>query len=146
MLFKILYQCCHRRGFLSDSYINTIYRFSCLVETTLIDNSVDSDGSLTSLTVTNNELSLASSDRNHRVYSFQSRLKRLFYWLTVDYTGSLSVKRHLERICEVNIAKTVDSFSQRIDNAPKEVVIDPNGSNTVCTLHALSFLDASSRS
>ena len=116
MLLEVLYQCCNSRCFLTDSYINTIYRLTSLIETLLIDNGVYCDGSLTGLTVTDDQLTLSTTDRNHRVYRLQTSLKRFLYWLTIDYTRSLAVQRHLERVGKINISQSVNGLTQRVND------------------------------
>src|SRR5690606_7265181 len=56
------------RCFLTYSHIDTINRLSFVVEFFLIKNSVDGYGSLTGLTVTNDQLPLATPDWNHGIY------------------------------------------------------------------------------
>ena len=43
----------------------------------LVDDRVQGDSGLTRLTVTNDELTLTTTDRNHRVDSLQASLQRL---------------------------------------------------------------------
>ena len=88
---------------------------------------------------------LSTTDRNHRVYRLQTSLKRFLYWLTIDYTRCLTIQRHLERIGEVDVTQTINSLTQRVYDTSEEVVVYADRSNTVCTLHALSLLDASCR-
>ena len=145
MFLKILYQCCNGRSFLTDGYIDTIYWLACLVEALLIDDGIHCDGSLTGLTVTDDQLTLSTTDRNHRVYSLQTCLKWFLHWLAIDNTRGLAVQWHFEGISKVDIAESVDSLSQWVNDTSQEVVVHADGSDTVCTLHALSFLDASSR-
>ena len=73
----------YSRLFLSTSNIDTIYRVSFFVKLFLVDNGIQSDGSFTCLTVTNNQLTLTSSDWNHGIDSLDTCLQRLSYRLTI---------------------------------------------------------------
>ena len=145
MVLQILYQGCYGRGLLTDGDIDTIDRLSLLIEAFLVDDGINSDGGLAGLPVTDDQLTLAASDRNHRINSLQTCLKRFLHRLTVDDTWGLSVQRHLESISQIKISLSIDCHSQRIDYTSQEAVIDPNGSNTMCTPDALSLLDACCR-
>ena len=74
MLLQILHKSSHSRGFLADGYIDTVDRFALFVKFLLVDDGVNGNGGLTRLTVTDNQLTLSATDRNHRVDSFQTRL------------------------------------------------------------------------
>ena len=65
MLLEVLYQGCHGRSFLSDSNIDTINRVALLIEALLIDDSINGNGCLTCLAVTNDKLTLTTTNRNH---------------------------------------------------------------------------------
>ena len=62
-------QCLHKVGngrcFLTNRYINTIYWLALLVKVFLINDCINSNGCFTCLTVANDKLTLATSDRNH---------------------------------------------------------------------------------
>ena len=145
MFLQSLHEGSNGGSLLANGDIDTIYRFACIKETLLVDDGVNGNGSLTRLAVADNELTLAAADRNHGIDSLQTRLQRFLYWLTVDDTRSLAVEGHLERLGEVYITLAVDSLPQRIDDASEHVVVHADGSNTMGTLHNLSFLDASRR-
>ena len=85
----------YSRTFLAYSYINTIYRISCLIIGTLINNCVNSNSRLSRLTVTDDQLTLSATDRYHGIHSFQSGLQRLIYRLTKDNTRRFTFQRHL---------------------------------------------------
>ena len=62
MLFQCMNQLGNRRGLLSDCYINTDNLLSLLVQ-----NGIYCNRGFTGLTVSNNQLSLPTSDRKHGV-------------------------------------------------------------------------------
>ncbi len=100
----------NRRGLLTNGYVNADH-----VLATLVQNSVDSNGSLTRLTVANDELTLAAANRNHRVDSQKTSLHRLAHRGTVDNTGGLELDG--ARMGGANLALAVDGLAQRVYNA-----------------------------
>ena len=127
---------------LSDSDIDTVNGLACLIETLLIDDGIHSNSGLTSLAVTNDQLTLSATNRNHRVDSLQTCLQRFLYWLTINHTRSLAVQRHLKSVSEVDVTLAVDSLAQRIDDATQHVVVDTDRSDTLGTLHHHALLNA----
>ncbi len=63
-----------RRSFLTDSHIDTVHRIACQEVIALIDNRINRDRGLSCLTVTDNQLTLSASDRDHGVYCLQTGL------------------------------------------------------------------------
>ena len=68
MLLEVLYESRYRRCFLSDGDIDTIDGLALLVAGALVDDGIYGDGGLSGLSVTDDELTLSSSDRNHGVH------------------------------------------------------------------------------
>src|SRR5574344_1379286 len=95
LLTECLHERCYCRTLLADSHIDTIDRLACLIVGLLVDDGIDSDGCLTCLAVTDDKLTLTTTDRDHCIDCLQTGLKRLLYWLTEHNTRSLSLKRHL---------------------------------------------------
>ena len=145
VLLQVSHQSGHRRSLLADGNIDTIYRFSCIIETLLVDDGVHGNGRLTGLAVADDQLTLSASDGNHRIDSLQARLERFLHGLTVDHTRCLTVERHLEGTCQVDIALAVDGLSEWIDHASEHVVVHADGSDALGALHHLTFLDARRR-
>ena len=142
MLLEVLDESGNSRCLLADSHINTVNGLACLVETLLIDDGINGDGCLTSLTVADDKLTLATADRNHRVYRLDTSLQRLLNRLAIDNARSLAVERHLESTCHVNLALAVDGLSERIDDTSEHIVVHADAGNTLCTFYAHAFLDA----
>ena len=65
MLLQRLHQISNGRSLLTDGYINTVYGLASLIETFLIDDGIHSNSCLTRLAVTNDELTLSTTNRNH---------------------------------------------------------------------------------
>ena len=90
-LFKCRNYLFYGRCFLTTCYVNTEYRFSFIVKFFLVDDGINSYSSLTSLSITNDKLTLTSTNRNHCIYSFKTCLHRFRYGLSIDYSWSLSL-------------------------------------------------------
>ena len=95
-LLEVLNESRYRRSLLTDGNIDTIYRLSCLIERLLVDDSINSDSRLTCLTVTDDKLTLTTTDRNHRVHSLDTSLQWLLNRLTIDNARSFTVEWHLK--------------------------------------------------
>ena len=92
----------------------------------MVDDGVDSNGSLSGLSVSNDELTLSTSDRNHRVHTFESSLEWFLNRLSIDHTRSLSVERHLKCSGKVDVSLSVDGLSKWVDDTSEHVVVDAN--------------------
>ena len=145
MLLEVLDKGGNGRSLLADGHVDTVNGLACLVETLLIDDCVDGDGCLTSLTVADDKLTLSATDRNHRVDRLQSGLQRFLNGLAVDNARSLAVERHLESTCHVNLALAVDGLSERIDDTSEHIVVDTDRSDALGTLYDHALLDALGR-
>ena len=83
----MLFQLAHNRGngrlLLANCHVDTLD-----ARIFLVDDRVDGDGGLTDLAVTDDQLTLATTDWYHGVNGFQTGLDRLINGLTSDNTGS----------------------------------------------------------
>ena len=145
MLLQIRYEGSHCRSLLSYGNINTVYRFACIIETLLINDSINCNGGLSGLTVTDDKLTLTTTNRNHGVNSLQTCLERLLYRLTVDNSGGFTVERHLKRLSKIKISLAVDGLSQWVDDATKHIVVHSDRRDTLSTFHNHAFFDTISR-
>ena len=57
----------------------TVFIVTYIVESLLVDDSINGDSSFSSLTITNDQLTLTSSNWYKRIYSFDSSLKIQFH-------------------------------------------------------------------
>src|SRR5687767_7481750 len=62
VLFEGFYHAGHRRAFLTDGHVNAKY-----TEASLVNDRIDRDRRLARLTISNDQLALASPDRNHSI-------------------------------------------------------------------------------
>ena len=74
ILTKCIYDRSDCRTFLSDCHIDAVYRVACQKIATLIDDRINRNSRLSRLTVTDNQLTLTTPDRNHGINCLQSGL------------------------------------------------------------------------
>src|SRR6185437_8646688 len=125
---------------LPDGDIDTIYRLTGFEEFFLIDDGVDSDRRFTRLTVADDQLTLTTANGDHGVDSLDARLQRLFYRLTKDYAGGLTLQRHLIFLAG-DRAFTVDGLTKGIDYASEHAFANLYGSDLACATNGGSFYD-----
>ena len=124
----------NRGGLLADGDINADHALAALVE-----NSVDGDGGLTGLTVTDDELTLTATDRHHGVDSEQTGLNRLAHRGTVDDAGGLELDGATVRGNDVTQA--VDGLAERIDDAAEHGAAHGDIHNAASGAALVAFLD-----
>ncbi|MBA7655237.1 hypothetical protein ES703_63136 [subsurface metagenome] len=91
IILKHFYNVSDRGIFLTNSYINTDD-----ILTFLIDDSIYGNGCLSCLTISYDELSLASSYRNHGIDGFYTSLQRLLHWQAVNNTRRQTFDYHVD--------------------------------------------------
>ena len=133
-----------RRSLLTHSHIDAIDRLALLEVLALIDDRIDRNSRLTRLAVTNDQLTLTTTNRNHRINSLQTRLQRLIHRLAEDHTGSLTLQRHLYPLA-TNRTSTIERLTQRIDHATEHLLADHNRRRTSRTLDRSALFDAIGR-
>ncbi len=139
------YEVSHGRGLLSYCDIDTIDRVAVLEILLLVDNGIDRDCRLTCLTVADDQLTLSTSDRDLRVDSLETCLKRLVDGLAEDNSRCLSFERHLVEL-PLYRSLSVDWVAERIDDASEQSLACHDRGDTSCTLDAESLLDFLGRS
>ena len=105
----------------------------------LVDDGVDSDGSLTGLAVADDKLTLTSAYRDHAVYCLDTGLERHGNRLSGDDT-----RRDLFNgacFLREDSALAVDGLSQGIHNSAQERFADRHGHDAACALYGGAFLD-----
>ena len=117
---------------LAHSHVNTIKGtivlitrlFSCLVLTCLGDDGVNTDRGLTCGTVTDDELTLTASNRNHRINCHDTGLHRLAYRLS-GYNTRSDLFDGIMRFC-LNGTFTIQGLAQSVDHAAQHCFADGN--------------------
>src|SRR5690606_2343548 len=103
----------------------------------LVDDGVDGHGGLTHLTVTDDQLALATADRHHRVDRFHTGLDRLVNGLTGDNAGSHFLNRRAVR--GVDGALTVDGTTQCVYYAAFQFRANRHFQDAACAAGSLTF-------
>ena len=132
MLFEFTHNRRNRRCLLSNSNIDTLN--AC---TFLVDDCINRNRCFTYLTVTNNQLSLTSTDWHHRINRFQTNLHWLINRLTCNNTGS----DFLDRISHGRFNRTlaIDWITQGIDNAALKLRTNGYFENSPSTTASLAL-------
>ncbi len=123
------------RTLLTDGNIDTDDILALLVQ-----DGICCDGGLTGLTVADDQLTLAASDRDHGVDSFDTGLKGNINRLAVDDAGSRRFDGTETVVCDG--ALTIDGFAQCVDDTANQGIANGNGNDTTGTLDGVAFLDA----
>jgi hypothetical protein len=112
---------------LTDGNVDTVQLLGLIatvVPTLLVEHGVESDGSLTGLTVTNDQLTLTTADRNHGVDTLHTSLDGLVDGLTGQNAGSLKLGTAL--LLGVQGALAVNGVTKSVDNTAEELRADGN--------------------
>ena len=114
MAGKRLADVCNCRRLLTDGDIDTNH-----IGVLLVYDCVNCDSGLTGLTVTNDQLTLTTADRNHSVNCQKSSLNWLANRLTLHDARSLELNR--ATMCSVDSAKSINRLAQWVNNTTKHV-------------------------
>lgn len=107
---------------LTDGNVDTVELLGLIVggvDALLVKDGVKSDGSLTSLTITNNQLTLTTTDGNHGVDGLETSLDRLVDGTTRQDTRGLELSTSLDlgvkRTLSINgVTKSVNDTAQKL--------------------------------
>ena len=130
----------HGRSLLADCNVDTIYGFAVIVVLLLVDYGVDSDCSLADLTVADDKLTLATTDRNHGIDSLYTCLERLVHRLTENYARCFAFERETDTF-PLDRSATVDRLAEHVDHATQHALAHRNRSNFTRALHRHVFCD-----
>jgi hypothetical protein len=92
------------------------------VSLTLVKHGIESDGSLSGLTVTNNQLTLTTADGNHGVDGLETSLDGLVDGTTGQDTGGLELSTALLSGVERTLA--IDGVTESIDDTSEKSLAD----------------------
>ena len=132
------------RTLLSDCNVDTVHRITGFVIGTLVDDGIDGNSRLSSLAVTDDQLTLSASDRNHGIDRLQTGLKRFCYRLTENNSRSLAFQRHFKTFA-ADFAASVHRYTQRVDDTSQHSFSHIDGSNSPGTFYDHALLDLVSR-
>jgi hypothetical protein len=127
---------------LTNSNVDTVQLLGFIrtgVPVLLVKDGVESDSSLTSLTITNNQLTLTTTDGNHGVDRLDTSLHRFANGVTGQNTGSLDLDTGTANAVERTL--TINGVTKGIDNTTKKTGTDGNVNNSTSTLDGITFLN-----
>lgn len=114
-----------------------------VVPTLLVEHGVKSDGSLTGLTVTNDQLTLTTADGNHGIDGLETSLDGLGDGLAGKNTGSLELST--ASLGGLDGALAIDGVAESVDDTAEKLHTDGNIDNLSGTLDGLTLLDETVR-
>jgi hypothetical protein len=123
-----------RRTLLADRDVDALH-----AETLLVEDRVDGDGGLAGLAVADDQLTLATTDRGHRVDRLDAGLQRLAHRLAAHDAGGLDLHAAQLHACQVALA--VDRLAERVHDAAEDAVTDGHRQDAAGRLDGLAFFD-----
>jgi hypothetical protein len=105
----------------------------------LVDDRVNTNGRLSSLSVADNEFSLTSSNWDHRVNRFDTSLERLGNRLSFDNAGSDDFES--TKLVAMDWALAVDGLTERVYDASEHSSSDGNLHDSTGVLDGVAFFD-----
>ncbi|MHC2794564.1 hypothetical protein ACVINZ_003576 [Mesorhizobium jarvisii] len=130
------------RALLADGDIDAVELFllgAVVVHRLLVEHRVEDDGGLAGLTVADDQLALATADRDQRIDGLEAGRHRLMHRLARDDAGRLDVDAlafgRLDR------ALAVDRIAERVDDAAEQTRTDRNVDDGAGALDGVAFLD-----
>ena len=130
---------------MSDRYVDTINRFAGFVKFFLIDDGIDTDRSLSGLTVTDHQLTLSASDGDHGIDRLDTCLEWFFYRLTENNTGCFTLQWHLIEFAGERTF-SIDGLSECIHYAANHAFTNIDRSDLTGTFYFGTFFDVSALS
>jgi hypothetical protein len=146
VLFKGLDELSDGGTLLTDGDVDAVKLLGLVagvVPTLLVEHGIKSDGSLTSLTVTNDQLTLTTADGNHGIDGLETSLDGLGDGLTGKNTGSLELST--ASLGGLDGALAIDGVTESVDDTAEKLHTDGNVDNLSGTLDGLTLLDETVR-
>ena len=135
VFLEILDQRCHGRTLLTDGNIDAQNVLALLV-----DDGIGGNDGLAGLAVTDDKLTLAAANRNHRVDGLNAGLQRLLDGLTVQDAGCRGFNGAI--VGSINRAFVINRLAQGVDNAANQSITDRNRHNFAGAADGTAFFDA----
>jgi len=110
-----------------------------VVPSLLVENGVEGNSGLASLTITNDQLTLATANRHHGVDGLETSLHGLVDGLTRQDTGGLELSTAL--LSSLDGALAVDGVAESVDDTAEKLRADRDINNFTGTLDDLTLLD-----
>jgi hypothetical protein len=130
--------------FLTDSDVDTVELLVlvlAIIPPLLVEDGVNGDGGFTGLTVTNDKLTLATTDGNHSI----NRLNTSHHGLVDRATGqdTRGLERRTATLAGLNGTLAVNRVTQSIYDTSEKTRADGDIDNLACTFDSVAFLDES---
>src|SRR5262245_57301173 len=129
VFFEEAHHLCHCRALLADRYVDADHARMPLMPVrllvpgvTLIDDSIEGDGGLAGLAVTDDQFTLATANRHHGIDGLQPRLQWLVHWQAVDHAWGDALNR--AALFRINGTLAVNGLPQSIHYAPNHRLAD----------------------
>ena len=107
----------------------------------LVDNGIDSDGSLASASIANDELTLASADGHEGVDALETGLHGLVDGLSGDDAGSLEL--NTLTVVAADGAEAIDGVTERVDDTAEHALTNGDIDDGAGSLDDIALLDLS---
>src|SRR5690606_16021074 len=141
--FELTGELGHGRALLADGDIDAIQLLGVrrvgVVRSLLVKEGVENDGRLAGLAVTNDQLALATADRDQRVDGLEARRHRLMHRLARQNARRLDVNAAAFGMLDRALA--VDRVTQTVDHAAEQAHADRGIHDGTGTLDDVAFLD-----
>src|SRR5215211_4627433 len=105
----------------------------------LVDDSVEQDRGLASLPVTDDELPLPASNRDHGVDGFDTRLEGLLDRLAPDDAWRHYL--HRKSLFGFDLTLSVEGTTQCVDDPAEHALADGHAGQLLCAPYSIAFLD-----
>ena len=143
VLLKGLHELGDSRTLLTDGDVDTVELLGLVIAVVpplLVEDGVDGDGGLTSLTVTDDELTLATTNGHHGVDGLDTGHHGLVDGTTGKNTGGLEGGTATER--SVDGTLSVNGVTESVDDTTEKFRADRNIDNLAGTLDGIALLDS----
>jgi hypothetical protein len=135
LVSEILDETCDLGFFLANRNIDT-----CDVLSFLCENCIDRNGCFSCLSITDDELSLPSSDRDHRIDCFDTGLERYCDRLSRNHTRSYSLDWIVFRWSD--ITTLVNRLAKTIEHSPNILFTHTRSEKFTCRVDSISMLES----
>ena len=129
---------------LADSGVDAVELLGgvALVEVLLlVDDRVNGNGGLASLTIANDQLTLASANRHKSIDALEAGLHGLVDRLTRDNARSLEL--NTRALVALDGTEAIDGVAERVNNTAEHAIADRDIDNGTGSLDDIAFLDLS---
>src|SRR4051794_40710661 len=105
----------------------------------LVEDGIDADSGLASLTVADDELTLAAADRDHRVDCLHAGLERLGDGLSLDDAGGDDLDSAVRFGCDGSFA--IERLAERVHDAAEHALANGDFDDAACLSDGVAFFD-----